>query len=92
MEIEAQREVSVQIQADQAGDSGLHLDGIILRNMGAHSWWAIRSSTYVGWSQRPGMTKRVFLKVATGYKKEKNGGWFEAERRKFFGFVLLKRC
>ena len=46
VEIEAQREVGVgglQMHVDQAVDEGLHLGGIILTNLGAHGWSAIRS-------------------------------------------------
>lgn len=44
--IEAQKEVGVggqQMQVDQAVDNGLRLSAIILMNLGAPCWWAIRS-------------------------------------------------
>lgn len=43
--IEVQKEVGIggqQMQVDQAIDNGLHLSGIILMNLGAPGWWAIK--------------------------------------------------
>lgn len=44
VEIEAPREVCVghlQVRAAQAFDGDLHLEGIILTNLGAHGWWPV---------------------------------------------------
>lgn len=46
VKIEAQREVRVggsQMQVDQVVDGGLHLGGIILTDLRAHSCWAVRN-------------------------------------------------